>query len=288
MTIQRINPGRRSSSAVIGVNIVYLAGQVGVPGDSVSSQTATILASIDRLLAEAGTDKSRLLQATIWLADMNDFDAMNAVWEEWVAPGHSPARATGESRLAAPGYTRSKLSLSLRFRRDIRECRAAETYACVDLQLTIVAVARQVVPVAQCAECGSERRVGSDRQRALTGVEISIGHKNTIDERSGACHRNHMTVPHDDPIGRGSHLGCFPVIRCSESVVAASFVRRMPRRSRNCSLRHRPTGASRVAVTGGSGEREGLRLRNEIEGVVIRNAVALVIGQAARPYEFGQ
>jgi len=104
MTITRINPRPRSSSAVIHNQTVYLAGQVGVAGDSVAAQTRTILASIDRLLAEAGTDKSRLLQALIWLADMDDFEEMNAVWDAWVAPGNAPARATGQSRLALPGY----------------------------------------------------------------------------------------------------------------------------------------------------------------------------------------
>jgi len=83
---------------------VYLAGQVGEPGEDVSAQTRTILAEIDRLLAEAGTDKSKLLYVQIWLADMGDFAAMNAVWDAWVDPANPPARATGEARLAAPEY----------------------------------------------------------------------------------------------------------------------------------------------------------------------------------------
>ncbi len=69
-----------------------------------AAQTRAILGQIDALLAEAGTDKSRLLTATIWLADMADFAEMNAVWDAWVAPGHTPARATGEAKLAGPGY----------------------------------------------------------------------------------------------------------------------------------------------------------------------------------------
>ncbi|TPJ33485.1 RidA family protein [Mesorhizobium sp. B2-6-5] len=104
MTIQRLNVRARSSSAVIHNQTVYLAGQVGTPGESVADQTRTILASMDRLLGEAGTDKSRLLQATIWLADMADFEEMNAVWDAWVALGNPPPRATGQSRLALPEY----------------------------------------------------------------------------------------------------------------------------------------------------------------------------------------
>lgn len=104
MSIVRLNTRPRSSSVVIHGKTVYLAGQVGTPGDDVAGQTRTILAAIDRLLAEAGTDKSRLLQATIWLADMDDFGVMNAVWDAWVAPGEAPARATGQSRLALPDY----------------------------------------------------------------------------------------------------------------------------------------------------------------------------------------
>ncbi|WP_062211091.1 RidA family protein [Aureimonas sp. AU12] len=104
MSIRRIEPGRRMSAAVVHGGTAYLAGQVGEPGDDVSAQTKTVLAHIDRLLAEAGTDKSKLLQATIWLADMKDFGAMNAVWDSWVDPANPPARATGESKLAGPEY----------------------------------------------------------------------------------------------------------------------------------------------------------------------------------------
>jgi enamine deaminase RidA (YjgF/YER057c/UK114 family) len=104
MTIRRIEPGKRMSQAVIHGDTVYLAGQVGTPGTTVTEQTKDVLASIDRLLAEAGTDKSKLLQATIWLADMRDFAAMNAVWDAWVDTANPPARATGEARLAGPDY----------------------------------------------------------------------------------------------------------------------------------------------------------------------------------------
>ena len=104
MTIRRIEPGPRMSQAVVHGNTAYLAGQVGAPGESVTAQTRAVLAQIDRLLAEAGSDKSRILSATIWLAVIADFAAMNSVWDNWVDPANPPARATGESRLAAPEY----------------------------------------------------------------------------------------------------------------------------------------------------------------------------------------
>jgi len=93
MTIKRIQSGPRMSQAVIHNKTVYLAGQVGT-GAGVAAQTREILASIDALLAEAGTDKGRLLSATIWLTDMATFAEMNAVWQAWVVPGQTPARAT--------------------------------------------------------------------------------------------------------------------------------------------------------------------------------------------------
>ena len=93
MSIKRIQTGPRMSQAVIHNKTVYLAGQVA-KGASVAIQTRDILAAIDALLAEAGTDKSRLLSATIWLTDMATFGEMNGVWQSWVAPGETPARAT--------------------------------------------------------------------------------------------------------------------------------------------------------------------------------------------------
>jgi enamine deaminase RidA (YjgF/YER057c/UK114 family) len=92
MTIKRIQTGPRMSQAVIHNKTVYLAGQVA-PGASVTIQTREILASIDALLKEANTDKSRL-PATIWLTDMATFAEMNSVWQSWVAAGETPARAT--------------------------------------------------------------------------------------------------------------------------------------------------------------------------------------------------
>ena len=104
MSIRRIEPGPRMSQAVIHGGVAYLAGQVGTPGESVASQTRAVLAQVDRLLAEAGSGKSRILTATIWLADVADFAEMNSVWDTWIDPANPPARATGESKLAAPGY----------------------------------------------------------------------------------------------------------------------------------------------------------------------------------------
>lgn len=108
MGIKRIDVGPRMSQAVVHGDTVYLAGQVALdkPGGSVTEQTANILERIDGLLAKAGTDKSKLLTATIWLCSMDDFAEMNAVWDAWVAEGDTPCRACVESpRLATPDYT---------------------------------------------------------------------------------------------------------------------------------------------------------------------------------------
>jgi enamine deaminase RidA (YjgF/YER057c/UK114 family) len=96
MTIKRLQTGPRMSQAVIHNRTVYLAGQVAA-GATVAIQTKEILHAIDALLAAAGTDKSRLLTATIWLTDMSTFAEMNGVWESWVLPGETPARATVSS-----------------------------------------------------------------------------------------------------------------------------------------------------------------------------------------------
>jgi enamine deaminase RidA (YjgF/YER057c/UK114 family) len=106
MTIQRIEAGPRMSQAVVHGNTVYLAGQVAAdaPGASVTEQTRNVLARIDAMLAKAGTSKAKLLSTTIWLADMSTFGEMNAVWDAWVAPGSTPARATVEAKLATPKY----------------------------------------------------------------------------------------------------------------------------------------------------------------------------------------
>ena len=106
MTIERIGAGSRMSKAVAHGNTVYLSGQVAdkAKGRSVSEQTNEILQIIDGLLGQAGSDKGKLLSATIWLTDMSTFGEMNTVWEGWVVPGQTPARATVEAKLAAPDY----------------------------------------------------------------------------------------------------------------------------------------------------------------------------------------
>lgn len=104
--IRRIEPGPRMSEAVIYNNVIYTAGIVAdkTVGKSVREQTADILEQIDSLLAQAGSDKTRILKANIWLSDMSTFSQMNEAWDKWVVPGQTPARATVESKLAAPGY----------------------------------------------------------------------------------------------------------------------------------------------------------------------------------------
>ena len=102
--ITRIGPGKRMSEASVCNGIVWVAGQVGKPGDSVADQTRTCLAEVDRILAEAGSDKTRILSVQIWLADIASFSEMNAVWDAWVPQGNTPARATGEAKLATPDY----------------------------------------------------------------------------------------------------------------------------------------------------------------------------------------
>ena len=104
MAITRIDPGPRMSDAVIHGNTIYLAGQVGTPDTPVIQQTKEVLAAIDALLARCGSSKSKILSATIWLADIADFAAMNSVWDSWVDRDNPPARATSEGKLAAPGY----------------------------------------------------------------------------------------------------------------------------------------------------------------------------------------
>jgi enamine deaminase RidA (YjgF/YER057c/UK114 family) len=105
MTIKRIQTGPRMSQAVVFNRMVFVAGQVADDAkQDVGGQTKQVLTAIDKLLAEAGTDKSHLLSASIYLSDMADFAAMNAVWDAWVSPGNTPARATVEAQLARPGW----------------------------------------------------------------------------------------------------------------------------------------------------------------------------------------
>lgn len=102
--ITRIDSGPRMSQVVIHKETIWLAGQVGVPGESVTAQTETVLSNIDLLLQKAGSDKSRILQATIWLASMDDFKEMNTVWDAWVDQTNPPTRACGEAKLATNDY----------------------------------------------------------------------------------------------------------------------------------------------------------------------------------------
>ena len=106
MAIERHEVGPRMSKAVVHGNTVYLAGIVAdnPKGKSVTEQTKDIVAQIDGLLAKAGSDKSKLLSANIYITDMANFAEMNAVWDAWVVPGHTPARATVEAKLATPDY----------------------------------------------------------------------------------------------------------------------------------------------------------------------------------------
>lgn len=101
MAIRRIEVGPRMSEAVVCNGMAFLAGQVAEDASQdITGQTRQVLAQIDELLKEAGTDKSRLISASIYLADIKDFAAMNAVWDQWVSPGNTPARATIQAQLA--------------------------------------------------------------------------------------------------------------------------------------------------------------------------------------------
>jgi enamine deaminase RidA (YjgF/YER057c/UK114 family) len=105
MTITRLQSGKRMSQAVRHNNTVYLAGQVaGDPNGNIEQQTREVLAAIDRLLAEAGTNKSKVLSCQVILANIGDFTAMNSVYDAWIDPANPPARAAIEARLAAPAY----------------------------------------------------------------------------------------------------------------------------------------------------------------------------------------
>jgi enamine deaminase RidA (YjgF/YER057c/UK114 family) len=102
--IRRIDVKPHLASAVVHGGIVYLAGVVPTEGESVAEQTVSVLAQIDALLAEAGTDKSRLLAAHIWVTDIATRNEMNDVWNAWVAAGNPPARACVEAKLADPYF----------------------------------------------------------------------------------------------------------------------------------------------------------------------------------------
>ena len=107
MTIQRFHVAKRLSEMVVHHGTVYLAGQVAAdkPGASLAEQTRNILERIDALLAQVGSDKTKLLSATIWLTDIQGFEEMNGVWDAWMPAGCAPARATVEAKLAGPQFT---------------------------------------------------------------------------------------------------------------------------------------------------------------------------------------
>ena len=106
MALKRIDAGKRMSMAVIHNGMAYLAGFVSeeAKGKSVLEQTKDILTQIDVTLKKAGTSKANIVKANIWLTDIGTFSQMNEAWDGWVTPGVTPARATVESKLAAPGY----------------------------------------------------------------------------------------------------------------------------------------------------------------------------------------
>ncbi|GAC1389750.1 MAG: RidA family protein [Vulcanimicrobiaceae bacterium] len=101
MSITRLNSGPRMSQATVHAGTVYTAGHVDISGPDVASQTRGILARLEKLLVEAGSSKSHILSANIWLSDISTFDEMNQVWESWITPATAPARATVQSTLAS-------------------------------------------------------------------------------------------------------------------------------------------------------------------------------------------
>ena len=108
MGIERFQTGERMSQMVVYNDTVYLAGQVAqsAPGAGVAKQTQAILDQIDGLLAEAGSDKTKILSATIWICSMDDFVEMNSVWDSWVPKGHTPCRVcVGSRRLVSPDFS---------------------------------------------------------------------------------------------------------------------------------------------------------------------------------------
>ena len=103
--LQRFDVGPRMSEMAVHNGVAYLAGQVAEDGSKdIRDQTRQVLAAVDALLARAGSEKSKVLRAQIFLADLADFAAMNTVWEDWVVPGHTPPRATVQAALAKPEW----------------------------------------------------------------------------------------------------------------------------------------------------------------------------------------
>ncbi len=101
--IQRFDFDTRIHHGVIHNGTLYLTGQVAEPGQPAADQMREVLAKIDRLLARAGTDKTRILHVQMWLDDVRDFDEVNKVWDAWIPMDHAPARSSGQGRMAKPG-----------------------------------------------------------------------------------------------------------------------------------------------------------------------------------------
>lgn len=101
--ITRFGFANRIHMGVSHNGTVYLTGQVGTPGASAAEQTQEVLDKVDALLAEAGTDKSKILHCTLWLDDLRDYEEVNRIWDLWVDKENAPARSTGQSRMARAG-----------------------------------------------------------------------------------------------------------------------------------------------------------------------------------------
>lgn len=104
MEIKRFHVGKRMSEIAVHNGTVYLAGQIAEKLGDIKAQTTEVLGHIDRLLAEAGSDKAHILRAQIYITDLANFAAMNEVWEAWVVEGHTPPRATVQAQLAKPEW----------------------------------------------------------------------------------------------------------------------------------------------------------------------------------------
>ncbi|MFT3820562.1 MAG: RidA family protein [Rubrivivax sp.] len=103
--VQRFDVGPRMSEMAVHNGVCYLAGQVAEDGSQdIQGQVRQVLTAVDRLLARAGSDKSKILRCQVFLTDLADFAAMNEVWEAWVVPGHTPPRATVQAALAKPEW----------------------------------------------------------------------------------------------------------------------------------------------------------------------------------------
>lgn len=105
MTVKRYKPAQRLAEAVVANGLIFTAGQIPEnPDQDAKAQVANVLAQIDTILADLGSDKTQIIDATIFLANLDDYAALNAAWDEWITPGNVPARATVEAKLADPSW----------------------------------------------------------------------------------------------------------------------------------------------------------------------------------------